>query len=169
MRVTLTPELVRKAKPGPQRVFLWDALVPGLGLVVHPSGRKGYVCQETRNGRRRRNLDAPSLTQARKAVLALSTGLVKPEAVTVVQLEPPPHPVAAPTMKSLLDGWLIALSERPSPPRSLPRIAAATYRESLSRRSNPDVVQDLDQLDHSGFREDPFHTLPAEPRIGRLI
>lgn len=124
MRVTLTPELVRKAKPGPQRVFFWDALVPGLGLVVHPSGRKGYVYQETGNGRRRQNLEAPSLAQARKAVLALSTGLVEPEAATAAEPEPPPHPPAALTMNSLLDGWLIALSERPSPPRSLPRIRA---------------------------------------------
>ncbi len=34
---------VRAAEPRASRFVLWDAEVPGFGVVVHPSGRKSYV------------------------------------------------------------------------------------------------------------------------------
>jgi hypothetical protein len=121
MRIALTPDLVRKAKPGPTRVFLWDSVVAGLGVVVHPTGKKTWVYQGSASGDRRRSIEASGLAQARKAVLALKLGLSEPVA-------PPTLTPAASgilTVNKLLDAWLAAMSERPCPPCSLPRIRAS--------------------------------------------
>jgi integrase len=121
MRVTLTPDIVRKAKPAPVRQFLWDSLVPGLGLVVHPSGKKSWVFQAGSTGGRRRSLPVGSLAEARKAALVLKTGIdtgplpAVTEAVTRSSSD---------TVNSVLDAWLASLAARPVPPSSLPRIQA---------------------------------------------
>lgn len=121
MRVTLTPEMVRTTKPGSSRKYLWDDVVNGLGLVVHPGGSRTWVVQGAVTGGRRLTIDASGLAQARKAALALKEGLVAPPPV-------PAKPVmvaAPPTVDGLLDAWIASLEQREFPPQSLPRIRSA--------------------------------------------
>ena len=120
MRVRLTPAIVRSAKPGTLRVFLWDTEVTGLGLLVHPSGRRNWVFQGTVSGGRRVTIKAASLAEARKAAISLRVGLTTPEGLVADDRGGPGFL----TVGGLLDEWLKALASRPSPPVSLPRIRA---------------------------------------------
>ncbi|WP_145134677.1 integrase family protein [Roseomonas gilardii] len=119
MRVRLTPTLVRQAKPGPSRVYLWDTEVPGLGLVIHPKGTRSWVFQGTGSAGRRVTLGASGLTEARKAAIGISAGFIPVERARREPVAPD-----ALTVAKLLDKWLEALAARPSPPVSLPRIHA---------------------------------------------
>jgi hypothetical protein len=120
MRVRLTLAIVAKTKPGPSRVYLWDTEVPGLGLVVQPSGSRSWVFQGAASGGRRVALQAADLRDARKAALGIIAGLAplatspKDEIRTAEVL----------TVGGLLDDWLNALAARPRPPVSLSRIKA---------------------------------------------
>jgi integrase len=51
----LTKRLVDAAETRPAEFFVWDSEIPGFGLRVLPSGRKGYVVQY-RAGRRSRRI-----------------------------------------------------------------------------------------------------------------
>ena len=51
----LTKRLVDAAEGRPTEYFVWDSAIPGFGLRVLPSGRKGYVVQY-RAGRRSRRI-----------------------------------------------------------------------------------------------------------------
>ena len=51
----LTKRLVDAAETRPGEYFVWDSEIPGFGLRVLPSGRKGYVVQ-FRAGRRSRRI-----------------------------------------------------------------------------------------------------------------
>ena len=51
----LTKRLVDAAETRPTEYFVWDSEIPGFGLRVLPSGRKGYVVQY-RAGRRSRRI-----------------------------------------------------------------------------------------------------------------
>lgn len=43
--VKITRDTVAAAKPGEKRLIIWDAVVPGFGLMVQPSGAMSWVCQ----------------------------------------------------------------------------------------------------------------------------
>ena len=63
----ITKRLVDALEPRPAEYFVWDSEIPGFGLRVLPSGRKGYVVQY-RAGRRSRRIgvvssDPPSAAQ----------------------------------------------------------------------------------------------------------
>jgi integrase len=71
----LTKRLVDAAEPQATEQFIWDSEVPGFGLRVLPSGRKGYVVQY-RAGRRSRRISlGPSTVltceQARNRAIAI--------------------------------------------------------------------------------------------------
>jgi integrase len=71
----LTKRLVDAAEPQATEQFIWDSEVPGFGLRVLPSGRKGYVVQY-RAGRRSRRISlGPSTVltceQARTRAIAI--------------------------------------------------------------------------------------------------
>ena len=51
----ITKRLVDASKLQPSEYFIWDSEIPGFGLRVLPSGRKGYVVQY-RAGRRSRRI-----------------------------------------------------------------------------------------------------------------
>ena len=51
----LTKRLVDAAETSAAEYFVWDSEIPGFGLRVLPSGRKGYVVQY-RAGRRSRRI-----------------------------------------------------------------------------------------------------------------
>ena len=51
----ITKRLVDALEPRPAEYFVWDSEIPGFGLRVLPSGRKGYVVQY-RAGRRSRRI-----------------------------------------------------------------------------------------------------------------
>ena len=51
----ITKRLVDAFEPRPAEYFVWDSEIPGFGLRVLPSGRKGYVVQY-RAGRRSRRI-----------------------------------------------------------------------------------------------------------------
>ena len=51
----LTKRIVDAADIQPTEYFVWDSDIPGFGLRVLPSGRKGYVVQY-RAGRRSRRI-----------------------------------------------------------------------------------------------------------------
>ena len=51
----LTKRLVDAAEARDAEYFTWDSEIPGFGLRVLPSGRKGYVVQY-RAGRRSRRI-----------------------------------------------------------------------------------------------------------------
>ena len=55
----LTKRIVDAADIQPTEYFVWDSDIPGFGLRVLPSGRKGYVVQY-RAGRRSRRIDGRS-------------------------------------------------------------------------------------------------------------
>lgn len=76
MRVRLTPGIVAKTRPGPSRVYLWDTEVPGLGLVVQPSGSRSWVFQGAASGGRRVTLQAAELRDAHKMALGIIAGLM---------------------------------------------------------------------------------------------
>jgi integrase len=101
---------------------MWDTTVPGLGLVVHPSGRKTWVYQGgSADQRKRTAIDAPNLAAARRAALAIKAGLTMPGDTG----EPPVAPTGGGlTVNELLNRWLDAMALRPEPPVSLPRIQA---------------------------------------------
>lgn len=120
MRVRLTPAIVAKAKPGPSRVYLWDTEVPGLGLVVQPSGSRSWVFQGAASGGRRVTVRATELRDARKAALGIVAGSAPLDTS-------PKHAVRTAEVlmvSGLLDAWLNALAARPRPPVSLSRIKA---------------------------------------------
>lgn len=50
----LTKRAVEAAKPAERDVFLWDDAMPGFGLRVLPSGKRGYLIQYRAKGRTRR-------------------------------------------------------------------------------------------------------------------
>src|SRR6056297_3073038 len=71
----ITKRLVDAAELRPAEYFLWDSEIPGFGLRVLPSGRKGYVVQY-RAGRRSRRISlGPSTVltceQARNRAIAI--------------------------------------------------------------------------------------------------
>ena len=71
----LTKRLVDAAEARSTEYFLWDSAIPGFGLRVLPSGRKGYVVQY-RAGRRSRRISlGPSTVltceQARSRAMAI--------------------------------------------------------------------------------------------------
>lgn len=158
MRVTLTPDMVRKTKPGTTRLFLWDSVVPGLGLVVQPSGNKAWVFQGGATDGRRKTIQAQGLADARKAALALKAGLD----VGPIGTKPDPAQSGAPplTMNALLDAWLADMAERPQPPASLPRIHACMDNHVRSRIGHiafahlrrPEVLAVRDGLAERGLR-----------------
>lgn len=119
MRVRLTPALVRGAKPGPSRTFLWDTEAPGLGLVVHPKGTRSWVYQGAATGNRRITVQATGLAEARKVALGIASGFLP---VKREKREPVSADIL--TVGKLLNAWLDALAQRPTPPVSLPRIRA---------------------------------------------
>lgn len=121
MRVTLTTELVRKAKPGTTRLFLWDSVVPGLGLVIQPSGNKSWVFQGADTQGRRKTLAAKGLQEARRLASAMKAGIETGPIQPAPRAERPSNSL---TMNKLLDAWLVSLAERAMPPSSLPRIQA---------------------------------------------
>lgn len=156
--MALTADLIRKAKPGQSRQFLWDTVVPGLGLVVYPSGRKAFVYQGTGTGDRRRNIVAGGLVQARKLALAIKAG--QADALPVQTPERPcPKPDAL-TVNQLLDRWLASLAERPEPPVTLPRIKACMDNHvrrkigsvALSKLTRAQVLAVRDGLAAQGLR-----------------
>ncbi len=89
MRVRLTRALVDKARPGPAKVFLWDTEVVGLGLVVHPTGRRTWVFQGNASGGHRVTLAATELAEARRQAMAVK--------VRVAPRPPGLSPMAPPT------------------------------------------------------------------------
>ncbi|MCC6007216.1 MAG: integrase arm-type DNA-binding domain-containing protein, partial [Rhodobacteraceae bacterium] len=71
----LTKRIVDAAESQPAEYFVWDSDIPGFGLRVLPSGRKGYVVQY-RAGRRSRRISlGPSTVltceQARSRAIAI--------------------------------------------------------------------------------------------------
>ena len=52
--VELTARLARQSKAGKKDTFLFDKALPGFGLRIHPSGRKGWIVQARIAGRSRR-------------------------------------------------------------------------------------------------------------------
>ena len=52
--VNLTARLARESKPGGKDIILFDKSLPGLGLGIHPSGRKVWIVQARIDGRSRR-------------------------------------------------------------------------------------------------------------------
>lgn len=138
MRVTLTPDMIRKVKPGTTRVFLWDSLVPGLGFVVQPSGSRSWVFQGGATEGRRKTIRARSLADARKVALSLKAGLD----VGPVEAECDRRDAAGLiTVGALLDAWLEAMAARPSPPTSLPRIHACMDNHVRPRIGQIQVAQ----------------------------
>ena len=53
MKLKLTPKIVRDLKPNPKGgdLFVTDALLPGFGVRVYPSGQKAYWWNSRREGR----------------------------------------------------------------------------------------------------------------------
>ncbi len=49
--INITKETVDACQPGERQVILWDAKLPGFGLVVTPAGSKSYVFQYRLGGR----------------------------------------------------------------------------------------------------------------------
>jgi integrase len=155
MRVRLTQAIIRNAKAGSSRLFLWDTEVPGLGYVVHPSGNRGWVYQGTATGDRRVTVQAATLAEARKAGIGIANGFLpaittKREGVSADTL----------TMGVLLGRWLTSLTQRPSPPVSLPRIRACLTNHVLPRLkkvpfaalTRDDLLAVRDRLAASGRR-----------------
>ena len=52
--VDLTPHLARDSTPGNKDTILFDRMLPGFGLRIHPSGRKVWIVQARIEGRTRR-------------------------------------------------------------------------------------------------------------------
>ena len=50
----LTKRAVEAVEPAGQDVFVWDEQLPGFGLRVLPSGKRGYLIQYRAKGRTRR-------------------------------------------------------------------------------------------------------------------
>ena len=53
-RVDLTARLARESKAGDKDIILFDKTLSGLGLRIHPSGRKVWIVQARIDGRSRR-------------------------------------------------------------------------------------------------------------------
>ena len=53
-RAKLTARLARESKAGEKDTILFDKALPGLGLRIHPSGRKVWIVQARIEGRSRR-------------------------------------------------------------------------------------------------------------------
>jgi hypothetical protein len=128
MRVRLTPSIIRNAKPGSSRLFLWDTEVPGLGYVAYPGGARSWVFQGTGSGRKRVTLQAASLGDARKVALGLANGFV---IVPAVRRQSISGEVL--TLGGIMDRWLTSLVQRESPPVSLPRIRACVANHVTPR------------------------------------
>jgi hypothetical protein len=75
MRQKLTPATIRKARaaPGAERTIIWDATLPGFGLMITAGGHKSFVCQYRADGRSRRDTISGvlSLSDARKEALGV--------------------------------------------------------------------------------------------------
>ncbi len=68
MRLALTPKIIRDLKPNPSGgdLIVTDALLPGFGVRVYPSGRKAYWWNSRREGRQTiGSVDVYTLEEAR--------------------------------------------------------------------------------------------------------
>ena len=82
----ITKTLIANSEPSAERYFVWDTKVPGFGLVVHPTGAKGF-CFQYRNaqGRTRRM----GLGSIGKLTPDEARGLAKDHAAEVAKGEDP--------------------------------------------------------------------------------
>ena len=83
----ITKRLVDAAEPRSAEYFVWDSEIPGFGLRVLPSGRKGYVVQY-RAGRRSRRISLGPST-------VLTCEQARNRAISIVAAARSPHRVAA--------------------------------------------------------------------------
>ena len=69
-RVNLTARLARETQPQTKDTIIFDKLLRGFGLRIHPSGRKVWILQARMEGRSRRifiaNYTEMRLTEARR-------------------------------------------------------------------------------------------------------
>jgi hypothetical protein len=68
---TLTESFLKKLKPQPRKLVVWDTKQRGLAVLVQPTGFKGWKCVYSRHGRPRwlhiGAVDAFGLDKARKS------------------------------------------------------------------------------------------------------
>ena len=87
MKKRITDTTVQAAQPGEKDIYTWDAVVPGFGLKVTPTGSKSFLLQYKAQGRTRRLTIGPchawstkdARSEAAKAKTEISRG-VDPQA-----------------------------------------------------------------------------------------
>jgi integrase len=147
MRVRLTAAVVAKVRKGKARAYLWDTEVPGLGLVVHPTGKVSWVYQGSQSEGRRVTLTASGLAEARKVALGIRSGFVPLRTAQSGSVAPETM-----TVGQLMDRWLAALSARPSPPVSMAKIGACVDNH-IRPRLGAVLVRDLSRVSILDLRD----------------
>lgn len=156
MRKSLTAKLVEHlAAPGLKRLDVWDALLPGFGLRVSPTGRKVWFVMVRPNGHPTRvtlgTYPAISLADARSA----GAEAIRNAQGVSTTLPAPVTPTLAATIPLFIQlyakpknrGW-----------RATERVLSkfqALFGTPLDRIKRQDVVRVLDELIGSGM-EAPF-------------
>jgi hypothetical protein len=130
----LTKRIVDAAEVRTADYFIWDDDVPGFGLRVFPSGRKGYMVQ-FRAGRRSRRMSlGPSTVltceQARTRAIAIVSA-ARGGADPARERDAGRTAITVKELAERFDTEHIALRLKPSPPRS----TGATCGASSCRRS----------------------------------
>ncbi len=155
----LTKRIVDAAQPRAADYFVWDAEVPGFGLRVLPSGRKGYVLQY-RAGRRSRRMSLGPST-------VLTCEQARTRAILIVaQVRNGVDPAAkrdadrrAATVAELADRYdreHVALRVKPSTAKGYRRVLKRTILPALGRLRLTEVTRaDIAKLHHD-MRHVPY-------------
>ena len=155
----LTKRTVEAAKAAEREVFLWDDGLPGFGLRISPSGKRGYVIQYRAKGRTRRlALGLHGVLTAEQARRTAS------ELLSTVRRGADPSAErnaarSAPTVAELCERYLTDYAEgrkKASSFREDRRIADRHVIPALGQRRVADVEQ-ADVLHvHNALRETPI-------------
>jgi hypothetical protein len=152
----LTKRIIDAAEPQPTEFFLWDDSIPGFGLRVLPSGRKGYVVQY-RTGRRSRRISLGPNT-------VLTCEQARSRAITIVAAARNGEDPAAERDARRNAATVRELAERFDREHIAVRLKASTakeYRRNLKRFILPALgrlaVPEITRADVAKFHHDLRH------------
>lgn len=168
MRQKLTPGIIRTAKPpaGVERCIIWDAGLPGFGLMVTAAGHKSFICQYRANGISRRYTikSVLNLQSARKEARAILGDVAKGK--DPLQARRKASAEATNTLRAIAEEYLSRDGSRLRSKRERRRIFEKYIYPRLGGRQiegvrRVDVVRLLDHIEDSSGPVMADHVLAA--------
>jgi integrase len=168
----LTKRSVEAAKASERDVFLWDDSLPGFGLRVLPSGKRGYFIQYRAKGRTRRfalGLHGVLTADQARRMAAERLSEVRRGADPSAERNAARH---APTVSDLCERFFTDYAEGRKKPRSIAMdryLIAKHILPTMGRRRVADVDHaDVGKL-HSAMRETPIMANRVKALLSKLF